>query len=114
MELFIELKKGLDGSRGYQSGGNMQDDQAYWNTDTVPLPEKFPWVEIETQEVSHAAVMDGEKVLIPAFTRLEVVSATDGEEIAVETVVQPTQLDRIEAQIMYTALMTDSMLEEDE
>lgn len=26
----------------------------------------------------------------------------------------PTQLDRIEAQVMYTALMTDSLLEEDE
>ncbi len=27
---------------------------------------------------------------------------------------QPTQLDRIEAQTMYTALMTDTLLEEDE
>lgn len=26
---------------------------------------------------------------------------------------QPTQLDRIEAQTMYTALMTDTLLEED-
>lgn len=114
MELFIELKKSFDGSRGYQCGGNMQDNQAYWNTDVVPLPTKFPWVEIETQEVSHEAIMDGEKVLIPAFTRLEVVSATDGEEIEVETAASPTQLDRIEAQVMYTALMTDSLLEEDE
>ena len=111
MEMFIQLKKNFDGSRGYQSGGDMQNDQAYWNTDVVPLPEKFPWVEIETQEVSHDAVMDGEKVLIPAFTRLEVVSATDGEEIEVETVASPTQLDRIEAQVTYTAMMTDTMME---
>ena len=112
MEMFIQLKKNFDGSRGYQSGGDMQNDQAYWNTDVVPLPEKFPWVEIETQEVSHDAVMDGKKVLIPAFTRLEVVSATDGEVIEVEPVVLPTQLDRIEAQALYTALMTDTLIEE--
>lgn len=111
MEMFIQLKKTFDGSRGYQIGGDMQNDQAYWNTDVVPLPEKFPWVEIETQEVSHDAVMDGKKVLIPAFTRLEVVSATDGEEIEVETVVLPTQLDRVEAQATYTAMMTDTLLE---
>lgn len=111
MEMFIQLKKNFDGSRGYQNGGDMQEGQAYWNTDAVPLPEKFPWVEIETQEVSHDAVMDGKKVLIPAFTRLEVVSATDGEEIEVETVVSPTQLDRIEAQVTYTAMMTDTLME---
>lgn len=111
MEMFIQLKKNFDGSRGYQSGGDMQNDQAYWNTDVVPLPEKFPWVEIETQEVSHEAIMDGEKVLIPAFTRLEVVSAENGEEIEVETVASPTQLDRIEAQVTYTAMMTDTMME---
>lgn len=111
MEMFIQLKKNFDGSRGYQSGGDMQNDQAYWNTDVVPLPEKFPWVEIETAEVSHEAVMDGEKVLIPAFTRLEVVSAENGEEIEVETVASPPQIDRIEAQVTYTAMMTDTMME---
>lgn len=111
MELFIQLEKNPDGSRTFQFGGDMQDGQAYWNVEQVPLPEKFPWVEIETQEVSHEAVMDGEKLLIPAFTRLEVVSATDGEEIEVETVASPTQLDRIEAQVTYTAMMTDTMME---
>lgn len=111
MELFVQLEKNADGSRAFQCGGDMQDGQAYWNVEQVPLPEKFPWVEIETQEVSHEAVMDGEKVLIPAFTRLEVVSATDGEVIEVEPVVLPTQLDRIEAQVTYTAMMTDTLME---
>lgn len=111
MEMFIQTEKNPDGSRAFQCGGDLQEGQAYWNTDAVPLPERFPWVEIEAQEVSHEAVMDGEKVLIPAFTRLEVVSATDGEEIEVETVASPTQLDRIEAQVTYTAMMTDTMME---
>lgn len=111
MELFVQLEKNEDGSRAFQCGGYMQEGQAYWNTDAVPLPEKFPWVEIETAEVSHKAVMDGEKVLIPAYTQMEVISATDGEVIEVEPVVLPTQLDRIEAQVTYTAMMTDTMME---
>ena len=111
MELFIQLEKNPDGSRTFQFGGDMQDGQAYWNVEQVPLPGTFPWVEIEAREVSHEAVMDGEKVLIPAFTRLEVVSAENGEEIKVEAVASPTQLDRIEAQVTYTAMMTDTMME---
>lgn len=111
MEMFIQIEKNPDGSRAFQCGGDLQKGWAYWNTDQVSMPEKFPWVEIETAEVPHEAVMNGEKVLIPAFTRLEVVSATDGEVIEVEEVVIPTQLDRIEAQVTYTAMMTDTMME---
>lgn len=111
MEMFIQLEKNPDGSRAFQCGGDLQEGQAYWNTDAVPLPERFPWVEIETREITHEAVMDGEKTLFPAFTRLEVVSAGNGEEIKVETVASPTQLDRIEAQVTYTAMMTDTMME---
>ena len=55
--------------------------------------------------------MDGKKVLFPAFTRLEVVSAGNGEEIPVETAAVPTQLDRVEAQLAYTAMMTDTLVE---
>ena len=113
MEMFIQIEKNPDGSHAFQWGGNLQKGWAYWNTDQVPIPEKSPWVEIETREITHEAVMDGEKTLFPAFTRLEVVSAENGEEIEMKTVETPTQLDRIEAQVMYTALMTDSLLEED-
>ena len=109
MELFVQLEKNAD--RTFQCGGDMQEGQAYWDTDAVPLPEKFPWVEIETRQIDHEAVMDGEKTLLPAFTRLEVVSAVDGEEIPVETVAMPTQLDRVEAQLTYTAMMTNTLME---
>lgn len=111
MEMFIQIEKNADGSHATQHGGSLQNGWACWDTDRVPLPETFPWVEIETQEVSHEEVRDGEKVLIPAFTRLEVVSAADGEEIEVEEVIVPSQLDRIEAQVTYTAMMTDTMME---
>lgn len=111
MEIFIQIEKNPDGSRASQLGGTLQEGWAYWDADKVPIPGTFPWVEIETQEVSHEAVMDGEKVLIPAYTQLEVVSATEGEVIEVETAVSPTQLDRIEAQVTYTAMMTNTMME---
>ena len=111
MELFVQLEKNADGSRAFQCGGDMQEGLAYWNTDAVPLPERFPWVEIETRVIAHEAVMDGEKTLFPAFTRLEVVSAGNGEEIPVETAAVPTQLDRVEAQLAYTAMMTDTLME---
>ena len=111
MEMFIQIEKNPDGSRASQLGGTLQEGWAYWDVDKVPIPGTFPWVEIETAEVSHEAVMDGEKVLIPAYTQLEVVSATDGEVIEVETVASPTQLDRIEAQVTYTAMMTNTMME---
>lgn len=111
MEMFIQIEKNPDGSRASQLGGTLQKGWAYWDTDAVPLPEKFPWVEIEIREITHEAVMEGEKTLLPAFTRLEVVSAGNGEEIPVETVVAPTQLDRIEAQVTYTAMMTNTLVE---
>ena len=112
MEMFIQIEKNADGSHASQYGGSIQKGWAYWDTDQVPLPETFPWAEIETADVSHEAVMDGEKVLIPAYTQMEVVSATDGEVIEVEPVVLPTQLDRIEAQTTYTAMMTDTLIVE--
>ena len=111
MEMFIQIEKNPDGSRASQLGGTLQKGWAYWNTDAVPLPERFPWVEIETRVIAHEAVMDGEKTLFPAFTRLEVVSAGNGEEIPVEPIYVTTQLDRVEAQLAYTAMMTDTLME---
>ena len=111
--MFIQIEKNPDGSHASQYGGELQEGWAYWNTDAVPLPESFPWVDIVVEDVTHPEIKDEEngKVLEAEYTRLEVVSATDGEVIEVETVVLPTQLDRIEAQVTYTAMMTDTMME---
>ena len=87
MEMFIQIEKNADGSHASQHGGSLQKGWAYWDTDKVPLPKTFPWVEIETAEISHEAVINDEKVLLPAFTQLEVISATEGEVIEVETVI---------------------------
>lgn len=90
MEMFIQIEKNADGSHASQHGGSLQKGWAYWDTNKIPLPKTFPWVEIETAEVSHKAVMDGEKVLLPVFTQMEVVSATEGKVIEVEPVIALT------------------------
>lgn len=78
MELFVQLEKNADGSRAFQCGGYMQEGQAYWNTDAVPLPESFPWVDIAVEYVTHPEIKDEEngKVLQKEYTQMEVVSAT--------------------------------------
>lgn len=111
--MFIQIEKNPDGSHASQYGGTLQEGWAYWDTDAVPLPESFPWVDIAVEDVTHPEIKDegNGKVLQEEYTQLEVVSATDGEVIEVETVVLPTPLDRIEAQVTYTAMMTDTMME---
>lgn len=111
--MFIQIEKNPDGSHASQYGGELQEGWAYWDTDSVPLPESFPWVDIVVKDVTHPEIKDEEngKVLEAEYKQPEVVSATDGEVIEVETVALPTQLDRIEAQVTYTAMMTDTMME---
>ena len=111
--MFIQIEKNPDGSHAIQYGGELQEGWAYWDTDAVPLPKSFPWVDIMVEDVTHPEIKDEEngKVLEAEYTQLEVVSATDGEGIEVETVVLPTPIDRIEAQVTYTAMMTDTLME---
>lgn len=111
--MFIQIEKNPDGSHASQYGGELQEGWAYWNTDAVAMPDSFPWVDIVVEDVTHPEIKDEEngKVLEAEYKQMEVVSATDGEVIEVETVVLPTPLDRIEAQVTYTAMMTDTMME---
>lgn len=120
--MFIQIEKNADGSHAFQVGGFLENGWAFVPNE-VELPTSFPYVDIEVKEVYHPAVtelatkeIDGklveyEKVLTPEYTQLEVVSMTEGEEIEVEENTMPTQLDIIEAQVVYTAMMTDTLLE---
>ena len=112
--MFIKIEKNTDGSHASQLGGTMQEGWAYWNESSVPVPASFPYVDIEVREVQHEAVTElrGEETitLIPEFTRLEVVSAIE-REVPPEPEPGPSQLDRVEAQVAYTAMMTDTLLE---
>lgn len=120
--MFVKIEKNIDGSHTFQSGGSMIEGWAVV-PEEMDLPDTFPFVNIEVAEVTHSAVttinskivddeiIDEIVILEPEFTQLEVVAMTEGEEIIFETENVPTQLDVIEAQVTYTAMMTDTLLE---
>lgn len=62
------------------------------------VPGSFPFVGLE--------VTDGVVTSITAREVPEEPEAPEAPEV-------PTQLDRVEAQVMYTAMMTDTLLEEE-
>lgn len=122
--MFVYIEKNPDGSHAFQYGGIIQDGWAYWDTNKVEIPSSFPYVDIETEEVIHPAVTGTQRVttednevveetieLMPAYTQIEVVSATERDVPEEEENNEPTQLDIIEAQVAYTAMMTDTLLE---
>lgn len=79
----------------------------------LATPATFPFVEVEVEEVVHykGPVEEGQEP--ETYTVLTVVSMAEGimPEPTPEPVPNPTQLDRIEAQVTYTAMMTDTLLE---
>lgn len=103
--MYVKIEKNPDGSHEFQSGGALQDGYAVIPSD-MELPSTFPFVNIEVDYVTRPS-FDGENDV----TRLEVISMTEGEEIYIDEPVYVSQLDMIEAQVAYTAMMTDTLLE---
>lgn len=93
--------------------GSLPDGWAVIPED-MELPATFPFVEVEVKDVVHykddTVVEEGQEP--ETYTVPTVVSMTEGimPERKPE-VREPSQLDRIEAQITYTAMMTDTLLE---
>lgn len=69
----------------YPNGGK----DVAWVIDTRGVPAQDAWDEYETVQIYHEY---------------------SAEEIAAQNA--PTQLDRIEAQVFYTAMMTDTLMED--
>lgn len=70
--------------------------------DDMVRPDSFPFVFLETEMVTHQM---GERT----FTAMTVTKMTPGV-LPPTTEPEPTWQERIEAQITYTAMMTDSLL----
>lgn len=99
--MFIEIEKKSDGSHVFQYGGQFNEGYAII-PENIQIPDTFPFVSIEVKQVEK----NGKK-------HLEVVSMTPGERTKQpEPSSVPTYFDRIEAQVTYTAMMTDTLLEE--
>lgn len=79
-----------------------------------PLPSTFPRLgSLEAENVTYTYEVELEDGKIEKHERvmMTVTAMTAGTlpEVALEE--QPSQLDRVEAQITYTAMMTDTLLE---
>lgn len=76
--MFIKIEANSDGSHAFQSGGVLETGWAFWDTDSVPVPASFPWVDIAVEDVTHPEIKDEEngKVLQKEYTQMQVVSAT--------------------------------------
>ena len=98
--MYVEIKKLSNGSHIFQDGGPLFDGWAIV-PENIQIPDTFPYVNIEVEQVER----NGKKYM-------EVISMTAGERLVEETVETPTQLDRIEAQVTYTAMLTNTLLEE--
>lgn len=103
------------------------------------VPPSFPFVDIEAEEITHYRTIEVEKEVTKTretgftdedgnpitetytemetvteerpWTAMTVISMTEKVVPVVEEPVTVTQLDRVEAQATYTAMMTDTLLE---
>lgn len=88
--MYISIEKNTDGSHAFQIGGALPENWAYWDTNKVPVPDSFPYVDVQ---VSGFEVVAASERAIPEETK------------------ELTWQDVIEAQVTYTAMMTDTLLE---
>lgn len=98
--LIVEIQPLENGARRNQKpSGDLRTIPAGWAVvpDSITVPETFPFVDIE---------VDGQTVI----------SMTAGivpePELEPEPTPAPTQIDRLESQITYTAMMTDTLIPE--
>ena len=81
-----------------------------------PVPDTFPFVSVEAEEKTYTRTVqtegtDGERVTEQMlYTMMTVVAMTEGIVPDAPAAV-PSQLDVLEAQVTYTAMMTDTLLE---
>ena len=95
----LKLESNPNGSHDDHQSDHITAPPAGWAVipEGFSLPESFPFVGVE------AAEMDG------VMTVTAMTAGVLPEEEPVEE--KPTALDQLEAQVIYTAMMTDTLLE---
>lgn len=91
--MYIKIEKNPDGSHAFQIGGKLEDGWAFV-PDEMERPASFPYVNIETAVVTHPATEE-----LKEYTRIEVVSMTEGEEIPVEEPDPGSEEEELKARI---------------
>lgn len=81
--------------------------------DDFTVPSTFPFVGIEAEEVTHYRTVEVEPGVTEErpYTVMTVISMTEGV-VPPAPEPEPTADERRDAQIFYTAMMTDTLLEE--
>lgn len=80
---------------------------------TVTIPAEYDDegnITVESHKEIRTRTVPATEIVYRDMTEEEIIATQECEEEP--EVEEPTQLDRIEAQTMYTALMTDTLLEE--
>lgn len=113
----IEIKALYNGAHNQMNGfrGDAPPDGWAIIPDNMELPKTFPFVGVVVEEETRRRTKfspDGEETT-EEYTVLVVSSMTEGvvPDPDPEPDPVPTQLDRVEAQATYTAMMTDTLLE---
>lgn len=100
MLTIIEIEAREDGGHGIQSQSHREE---CWLEGWVAVPE----------ELNEKVWACGGFCDLTLNEEGELVDVTPKERPELETIEEePTQLDRVEAQVTYTAMMTDTLLEE--
>lgn len=110
----LKIEANSNGSHDNQTYNGILLDGWAVIPDDMELPN-FPFGEVEAEEVTYYREVindEGETVEEP-YTMMTMTKWTAGEkpEPTPMPEPEPTQLDRVEAQATYTAMMTDTLLE---
>lgn len=116
----IEIEALYNGAHNQQNGfrGDVPPDGWAIIPDDMELPKTFPFVDLTAEEETRTRVRTNyspeDQNTTEEYTVMVVSSMTEGVVPDPEPAPDPapTQLDRVEAQATYTAMMTDTLLEE--
>ena len=80
--------------------------------DDFIVPKSFPFVDVEAEEITYYRDIKNKEGEIEKFPHkaMTVISMSEKEIPEVEQKEAATQLDRVEAQATYTAMITDTLL----
>ena len=100
----VKLASNPNGSHDDHCGDHITKPPVGWAMipEGMHIPETFPFVDIEAENVATGA----ETIAVVTSMTAGVMPEPNPEEEQ-----QPTQLDILEAQVTYTAMMTDTLLE---
>lgn len=93
--------------------GNHGAPQSNSTPDTVALPDALLSAYLDTMGFANLTVDDGQLTAVAVNqAALDSYTASHSDRPDPEPMPTPTALDRLEAQVLYTAMLTDTLLEE--